>query len=461
MTLSLNTTYNVGNFNDERLNRAGSDLYRQMINKQSVCIRKLGGSRAGEVRFGRFLGNKKVHTEELIETLCRSNTSKIANQHVLLIQDTTEINLAKKSGRTKGLGTVGNGEDKGFFVHPLLAVDAEEGSCLGLAHLKLWQRTKSKATNYQRLPIEEKESYRWIETALEGKARLNESVMKTLVSDRESDIYELFDRVPDEMTHVLIRARHNRWLLEDKAGHKLFDWIKTVEPAGHYSLEVPSTGKRAARHAQMSVRFDRVTIKKAKTCSKKGVSPNLEVTIIDVVEDASNLAETEQPIHWKLLTTHQVTCLEEAIKCIQWYRQRWHIEQVFRSVKRQGLNIEASDIETAERLEKLTVLAFSAAVQVMQLVMAREGSVRPSTDIFEESDTQLLSQLQTKLEGKTDKQKNHYPPKSLAWSSWIIARLGGWKGYKSEAKPGPKTMLRGLESFASIREGWLLATRFD
>ncbi len=96
------------------------------------------------------------------------------------------------------------------------------------------------------------------------------------------------------------------------------------------------------------------------------------MSIIDVCEDDSSVVGNEAPIHWRLVTTHEVKSMAQARQCIEWYCQRWHIEQTFRTVKSQGLDIESSLIESGEKLEKLAVLAFSAAVKVMQLVMARD-----------------------------------------------------------------------------------------
>ncbi|GAB3382237.1 hypothetical protein [Azotobacter armeniacus] len=76
-------------------------------------------------------------------------------------------------------------------------------------------------------------------------------------------------------------------------------------------------------------------------------------------------------MHWRLLTTHEVDDLAQACQCIQWYCQRWHIEQLFRTLERQGLDIESSLVEDGGRLEKLEVLATSAAVRTLQLTLAR------------------------------------------------------------------------------------------
>lgn len=398
-----------------------------------------------------------MSTQELIDGACAGTGPRSAGRHVLTIQDSSEINLRRHAGRVEGLGTVGNGTDLGFFVHPLLAVDADEGACLGLAHLHLWQRTQGKAPNYKKLPIEAKESARWIDTAVAGKKRLAEAATITVVADREADIYELWDRVPDARTHLLIRACRDR-NLAIASGTTLFDWMDRQAVQGSYRIALPVTPKRSAHEALLHVRFGTVTLKKPRNCSDKQASPHLTLNVIDVVEDAATVVGSEAPIHWRLLTTHAVGSMEDARQCIRWYCQRWHIEQTFRTVKRQGLDVESSQLEHGVRLEKLVVMALSAAVRVMQLTLAREGgSPRPATDAFDADEIGVLQHVQPTLEGKTEKQKNPHPLRSLAWAAWIIARLGGWKGYASERKPGPITMLRGLQAFSAMRQGWLLA----
>ena len=427
-----------------------------------MSLRGLSSGRAGEVQFGRFLSNKKVKVIELIDNICKSTIEASKDRHVLLIEDTTEANFQDHVNRVKGLGTVGNGKDVGFFVHPLLAVDAQEGVCLGLADLHIWQRTEPQSKDYKKLPIEEKESFRWIETAERGKSRLSQTPLLTVVADREADIYELWDRLPDERTHVLVRASQDRLLVhseEDKEEkeRKLFGYMDCLAVEGSYILDLPATKKRSKHDAVMVVRFGQVRIKRPQSRMDKSSSSDILVSIIDVREDDSSVVGNEVPIHWRLVTTHEVKSMAQARQCIEWYCQRWHIEQTFRTVKSQGLDIESSLIESGEKLEKLAVLAFSAAVKVMQLVMARDGSTRPATDVFDEDDIEVLQHVGKSLEGKTEKQKNHYEVGSLAWSAWIIARLGGWKGYKSERKPGPITMLNGLKDFANIQRGWMMA----
>jgi hypothetical protein len=417
----------------------------------------MGGDRAGEVKFGRFIRNPKVTLDEIIQSGCAETAHRIVGRHVLAIQDTTELNYQSHVNRVTGLGTVGNGKDKGFFAHPLLIVDAKDEACLGLAHVELWMRQESKGTDYKTLPIEEKESHRWITTAQAGKKVLQKAAQVTIVADRESDIYELWSRVPDEHTHLLIRACRDR-LIETADDKKLFTKMDELSISGYYELGVAAiANKRTSHTAKMAVRFGEITICKPKRCKDAGAANTLTLTAIDVCEEPETVVGDEAPIHWRLLTTHRVTNLKKACECVGWYTQRWHIEQLFRTLKKQGLDVESSQLETGDNLTKLCCFALFAAVKIMQLTLARDGNTqRPVSDVFSEPEIECMLHLQSRLEGKTEKQKNPHKQSSLAWASWTIARLGGWKGYASERKPGPITMSNGLKYFSRLFEGWQL-----
>ena len=162
---------------------------------------------------------------------------------------------------------------------------------------------------------------------------------------------------------------------------------------------------------------------------------------------------------WRLLTTHSVASVEQALTVIGRYRLRWHIEQLFRTLKRQGLGIEQSVVEDGDALEKLAMIALIAATITMQLVLARTAGSQgpPARRVFDAEQIDVLQALQKKLQGSTRKQQNPYPPESLAWASWTIARLGGWTGYNSDKSTGPITMRDGLQRFNGIVDGYRLA----
>ena len=187
-----------------------------------------------------------------------------------------------------------------------------------------------------------------------------------------------------------------------------------------------------------------------------GLPDAVEMRLIDVCEIAP--PDGLAPIHWRLLTTRPVRDEAEAWAVVELYRRRWAIEQLFRTLKTQGFDIEGLRIENPEPRDKLVTAALIAAVAVQQLVHGREGDsggLRLCTDVFEPEDLPLLKAWCAKLEGKTQRQKNPHPIGSLAYASWVCARLGGWTGYYG--KPGPVVMLIGwLEIQASKRTRDLL-----
>jgi len=422
---------------------------------KTVCLRRLGGNRATEVKFGRWLRNKKVKITELIEQSLQKTASLTEGMHVLAIQDTTELNYQAHAQRTNGLGTVGNGTDKGLFLHPMLTLNADTGACLGLSGLKVWARHRVEGRTYWTLPIEEKESYRWLEVAEQAKKTLSKVAITTIIADRESDIYEEWARIPDAKTHLLTRVCRDRAL----AGSGfLYSTVDQWPVQDVYSIDVPARPKkRSAHQAKLALRFGRVTIKRPSKCKGTNLPESIDLTVVDVRELPESVVGDEEPIHWRLFTTHQAETVEQAKHIVGWYRLRWLIEQLFRILKKQGLDLEASQLEHADSLMKLAVLAVQVAVTSLQLVSSRNSQTEQAvSDVFNQKEISLLRVLLGQYEGRTQSQKNPYDSKQLAWAAWIIARIGGWKGYKSESAPGPITMLRGLREFAILYKGWTL-----
>ena len=445
----------IGYFGDTRRERSGELLARRVSDRQTVCLRKLADDRAEQIRFRRFLASEAVTVEEMVSHRAMFVAAVAKDRHVLAIQDTSEINYQAQNGRKQRLGTVGNGRDIGLFIHPVLGVDALTGECLGLIDAQVWRRTKSKAKNYKELPIEQKESHRWLKGAAQAKAVLAEAATVTVIDDREADIYEKWDRLPDARTHLLTRASRDRALAD---GGRLFPILTGFTEAHRYMVDIPPRpGKRSARRACMAVRFGRVRIRRPGNCSDANASDEITLFAIEVRE--LDPPRGEKPILWRLVTTHTVESVAQALTVIGWYRLRWHIEQLFRTLKRQGLRIEQSVVEDGEILEKLVIVALIAAAITMQLVLARTAAAGgpPVNRVFDAEQIEVLRALQKTLQGATSKQQNPHPPESLAWAAWTIARLGGWTGYESDRSMGPITMRDGLKRFNGVVDGYKLA----
>jgi hypothetical protein len=171
-----------------------------MVAGKDVCLRRLSkgnrakGNRAIEVRFNRFLGNDKVTPERIIESWAESTVAAVTGRHVLAIQDTSEIHFNTTEQRRRGLGEIGKGNIHGVLLHPLLAVDADDGTCLGLLSGQVSTRTGRRSVSHDKRELSDKESQRWISTAIAAKPLLAGAAMVTLLGDRESDIFALYAR---------------------------------------------------------------------------------------------------------------------------------------------------------------------------------------------------------------------------------------------------------------------------
>src|SRR6516225_676875 len=355
----------------------GALLLQRAVERVTMNLRAASDGRAEWVGFSRWLNNPNVTANEIAVHSAEVLSDRVAGLHVLAIQDTTELNYARHTGRVRGLGPSGNGIDPGLFVHPVLAIDADSRALLGLAGMQIWTRQGPASPDYRCQPIEEKESYRWIQGATSAKSALAAAAMVTVIGDRESDIYEEFDRIPYARTHLVTRACRDRALV---GGGRLLGITESWPVRHHFNLEVRAQPGRPARTAKIALRFGEVTIKRPGNCSDPEASRQLTLRLVEVRElDPA----VEEPIHWRLLTTHQVVTVAQALQIVSWYRERWHIEQLFRTSKSQGLDIESSQVETAEALFKLAAIAMIAATKIMQLVLARDGTVdRPATDVI-------------------------------------------------------------------------------
>ena len=164
-----------------------------------------------------------------------------------------------------------------------------------------------------------------------------------------------------------------------------------------------------------------------------------------------------EPVLWRLLTSHTVRRFTEARRITGFYRQRWTIEQLFRTMKTKGFDIEASRVTDGGPFEKLAIATLIAAIEVLSLVRERDGAAgRPATDLFEADALPIIEALSASLEGKTARQKNPHAPGRLAHAAWVCARLGGWTGYYG--KPGPVVMLNGMLRLQAMIEGFRLAS---
>ena len=125
-------------------------------------------------------------------------------------------------------------------------------------------------------------------------------------------------------------------------------------------------------------------------------------------------------------------------------------------MKKKGFRIEDSELETGWAIRKLSVLMAGAVIKIMQMMLSYDDEdVQAVDEVYNEREQECMSVLQLKMQ--TEKVKNPYNKQSLSWATWIIARLGGWKGTRKEKPPGPICLKNGLDKFNLIYQGWLMA----
>ncbi len=396
----------------------------------------------------------------LIKELCERSSKPCSNRHILCIQDTTEMNFYSQKHRIQeetGLGRLdGSKPTLGFKMHSTLLVDAFSSNLLGFSNVQLWHRPiamlNRRERNYQTLPIEEKESYKWIKAVDASKALLKDAAVITFIADREADIYEFLSSTVANNVHYIIRSKSNRNTIQHQ---KVWDILPEKPDLGSYTINIATDHRKNRKNENITlkVRYAKVNITKGSHKGSFKYPDDVALNIVEAYEEKTN------GINWKLLTTHEINDFKDAYQVIEWYSQRWMIEQVHRLLKHKGFQIEDSELESGWAIRKLCVIMLSALLRIFQMNMAYndpEGG-QPIQEVFSSEEIECLKHVCAKLQGKTVKLQNNNDATKLKWATWIIARLGGWTGYQSQGNPGIILLKRGLDKFCAIYYGWQLA----
>lgn len=450
-------------FKDKRIDARADLFLSSLITNGSAIVNQCCAMHPEKIGSYRMLNNTKCGEKELSKALYNSCERNIQGQHLLCIQDTTQVNYFSHKERIKDLDANLGRIDKttfGYLCHPMLVIDAEKNMPIGFSSVKLWNREWEKPEKeykaYRKLPIELKESFRWISSVTESRKNLPKEAVITVIADRESDIYEALCSIPRENTHLLIRSSSNRLICQDDM--LLFDKMQSCDIKHIYDIEIKGNKSRKSRIARISLRYATVDIKRS--AGTIGDYPDsVRMNCIYVQESPETVPVGEEPIEWRLYTTHQLETIEQAMQCVQWYRARWYIEELFRILKSDGLDIESSQLETGLALKRLMFFCLQAAVQIMIIKIAYDQKREDCSAriAFTDKQIQFLKILEPTLEGKTEKQKNPFLDNSLAWAAWIIAKLGKWGGYTSQGPPGYITMKNGLDIFYIQSDAFFLA----
>src|SRR5882724_708984 len=435
---------------DERLRQrllvVARDFYAR---PQSNVPQSCSGDRAKAKAAYRLFDHPKVNMDAVLQSHYAATAARMAQQAVVLAaQDTTSLNYSTHPA-TENLGPISSMKDGavGLLVHDTMAFNLE-GTPLGLVDLQCWARDPRQFGKRHRrrgLSFEQKESVKWLRS-LEALERVQSQCPNTQivsVGDREADIYELFvwAREKPGRPQLLIRAEHNRRVRDE---HKyLWEQMAAQPVAGVKPLRVPRRANRAARTAELEVRFAAVELRAPKTRAKL---PNVGLCAVWARE--INAPPGVEPVEWMLLTTLTMENFEQACEKLDWYTGRWGIEVFHRTLK-SGCQIETRQLGSADRIEACLAIDLVVAWRIFHLTkLGRETPDVPCTVYFEDIEWKALVGFIRK-----DPIPPPQPP-SLREAIRMIASLGGFLGRKGDGEPGTQTTWLGLQRLDDISHAW-------
>ena len=405
----------------------------------------------------RFFSNDRVSEADILAGQFQSTRERAAAAEglVLVLHDTTEFSYQRERPEAIGITkSINSGRDKagrlrshtvcGILMHSSLAVTIE-GVPLGLAAVKFWTRKKfkgpaalKKKVNPTRIPIEKKESVRWLENLKQSTQLLDQPGRCIHIGDRESDIYELFCAAQEIGTHFLIRTCVDR--LAGDGDHTIADEMDEVAVKGLHRIEVRDRNGDPDE-AVLEIRYRKIRV--LPPIGKQNRYPALTLTVIHAEERGT--PKNRKRIEWKLITDLPVGSRTDVIEKLEWYALRWKIE-VFHKILKSGCKAEESKLRTAQRLTNLISLFCILSWRVFWMTMLNRSTPdAPPTLALTAIEIGVLDRLVNDKPKARQKTLSHYLIK--------IARLGGYLARASDPPPGNTVMWRGLSRLTDIALG--------
>lgn len=408
----------------------------------------------------RFFANQRVSEQEILSGHFQATRARfqVTEGWVLVLHDTTEFSFQREDPLAIGfINRVTCGKEPpghfrlhtvcGLLMHSSLVVTTE-GLPLGIAAVKFWARKRFKGCNAlkkkinpTRVPIEKKESIRWLRNLRQATTLLNEPERCVHIGDRESDIYELFCVAREAGTHFLVRTCVDR-LAEDGTRTISQEMDKPHSKALH-RVEVRDRRGHCTR-ATLEVRWRRIRV--LPPIGKQKHYPELTLTVIYAQE--LGMPKDREPIDWKLLTDLTISSRTEAIQKLVWYASRWKVE-TYHQILKSGCKAEASRLRTANRLVNLISVFCILSWRLFWITMLNRADSRmPAGHVFSKTERQLLDHL------VPDRQVGGTAGRSLPFYITKLARLGGYLARSGDPPPGNRVMWRGLCRLTDIELGF-------
>lgn len=434
---------------EKRLEQRALKIISDLSQNPTGSIPEFCGDWAATKATYEFFKNSVSAPERLLAAQGQATLQRMKEHPLILIlQDTTSFDYSAHP-MTERLGPLDNEKCQGFFAHSSLAVTAE-GLPLGVLAQQTWMRDPNElGQRHQRhqRTIEDKESYKWLQGLNESTREHPAQVQAIVVSDRESDIFEYFVHPRPANVDLLVRARHDRKLMDET--YKLWLALSSSPIRGKIQVEVGRRQNQPPRVAECQVYFKRV---KSRPPKKRGAhSPQLEPVVLwAVLVREIHPPEDIEPLEWLLLTTLEITTFDQACQFIEYYTRRWLIER-FHFVLKSGCALEQRQLGHADRLICFLAIANVVAWRLLwQTYLGRLDSDLPCTVVLAEYEWKALYSFIHKTAVA--------PPEipTLGQVTHWIAQLGGFLGRKSDGQPGVKVLWRGWRRLFDISQTWLI-----
>lgn len=459
---------------DERREKRLALLLSALGERPAASIPAACGGHAETTAAYRFFNNKNVFTQAILQPHYDRTKQRIAeNRTVLMVQDTTELDLTRPEVQVVGAGPMDGSARRGGFLH-LMEAFTDDGTPLGAVWADMWTRPDEEVRRSQEekqkqrrvAPIEEKESYRWLEGLRRARAVAQESPATTCVciADSEADIYEVIaeSRGIEHPVQWLIRASADRSLVKDPEAQEQAAHLREAVMAAPVLFtqqitvrgRTPKTGcetrgrrqARTDRKTEVEVRATTVTLKPPYRRDRQ----LLPVTANVVLVRELNPPEGDEPVEWVLVTTLPINTAEDVRTIIQYYTVRWSIEVFFRVLK-SGCRVEERRFEQIDRL--LPCLAVYVIVAWRTMMVCRMGRSCPDINgeaIFEPAEWKAVYMVV----------KRESPPKQpprLEEIIRLIGQLGGWVNRPNRKDlPGVQTIWLGLQRMHDLASAWVI-----
>lgn len=429
------------NLGDARLNRRLVGIVEDLMSSPESSVPQASRSAAALQGMYDFWSNRRVSAEGILEGHRRATVERMEGYAVVYaIQDTTDLDYTSHPA-TEGIGKL-SGKTRGLKLHSVLCVD-ENGRPYGVIHQQVWGRAVARSETKRR-QMEEKESYRWIESLRRTEELVPDTTRVVTICDREADIYELFATPRRINSELLIRIYHERQVQMEgvEAVEPLSELLGRSEIRGEVEIELQRTPRRKARRARLSVRFERVTMQPPSSHAEREELPEIAVTIVWAHEETPP-SESER-ISWLLVSTMPMWEFKRAKEVLEMYSLRWVIERYHYCLKG-GCRVEQLQLSTAERLEKAIATYVVVAWRFLYLTYTARGYVKPcSEDGFAQAERETLYGYYNRGAALPSR-----APGSEMFVRWV-AQLGGYIGRRSDGPPGAKVIWRGMRRLRDL-----------